>query len=193
MRNQPIESHHVIQKGAGMAAQPQIPLREMVVRVPGDQSLRDWHRDAWRLAGSDAEKRTGRSFLFRVIEEEGVMLLRGPALPAARSTVFPTLLEGEERSFLLCVHAVSRLPEGERTIAWPLLREWLAPRMRGFVLHDLEGFHVTRFMERDDRGPIYGYDLSGSVQVVDAREAIATLASGIGRAKGFGFGMLVLL
>lgn len=190
------ESHPVTKKGSGVTTQPQIRLREMMVRVPGGQSLRNWHRDAWRLAGSDTEKRSGRSFLFRVLEEEGVMLLRGPALPAARSTVFPTLLDGEERPFFLRVHAVSRLHEGERTtemsIAWPFLRGWLAPRMRGFALHDLEGFHVTRFMEGDDRGPIHGYDLSGSVQVTNATEAMVTLANGIGRAKGFGYGMLVL-
>lgn len=167
-------------------------MREMMFRTPST-TLRDVHKDVWRVAHSPADRGDGnRSFLFRRYPD-GVVLVRGPNLPARHSVAAAPLIEGKEYSFDVLVHPVKRIDggkRGERLIPVDGLAEWLASRMQGFAILDWKAAASSFVMEGDVK--LQGYEITGRLRVTDVDTAKNTASRGVGRAKGFGFGLLVL-
>lgn len=169
-------------------------MREMVFKTPS-RTLRDLHRDVWRLAHAPADRGNGnRSFLFRPYPD-GTVLVQGPHLPARHSASAAPLAVGETRAFDLLVRAVRRRDDPlrrrfERPVEPEALGDWLSARLDGMALLNWQAEHQAFAM--DDTHTLAAYRLVGRLRIVDAMAASIAISRGIGRTKGFGFGLLIL-
>lgn len=172
-------------------------MREMLFRTPST-TLRDLHRDVWRIAHAPGDRGDGnRSFQFRRFPD-GSVLVRGRRLPERHSMEVVPLKAGRVYRFDLLVRAAVRRVDPltgkmrERLVAEADLPEWLSGRMAGFSLLDAPDVERVVFETGDGGARKPAYRVSGRVRVEDPRAATECWANGVGRAKGFGFGMLVL-
>ncbi len=165
-------------------------MREMAFRTPSE-SLRDIHRDVWRIAHARQDRGDGnRSFLFRRWRD-GIVFVRGPYLPAQHSVGVDTPEVGGEYLFDLLVRAVRRNGRVERPVETGDMPLWLARHLAGFDLLSMRCSR-SRSFSMGDGTALYGYHVRGRVRVADVDAALGTLRAGVGRSKGFGFGMLVV-
>lgn len=76
-----------------------------------------------------------------------------------------------------------------------LLLAWMEAHMPGFSILEMDLSNLEWFfMNRNDRRPkISAYLVRGLAKVTDIQAAQRVLEQGIGRAKGFGFGMLMIV
>ena len=164
-------------------------MREMLIRTPSSD-LRNLHRDVWRMAHHTADVRDGRSFQFALVGEDCV-LIRGPHLPAPHSRPMVVATVGERWRFLMDVRTISRSLGREQVVPQSMVPEWVATRLPGFVVEALRASLPRRRVFEDGRTLPYR-TIAGVVRVTDAERAVQVLQNGVGRSKGFGFGMLLL-
>lgn len=156
-------------------------------------TLRGWHHDAWR-AVHKKENVDGRDFQFHFDEKAGKLVIRvlnGPVQKPAVRYVLPK----EECRFMVRVHAVKRL-NGKREQPVPLeeIPTWIAQRMRGFSIQDGLKVSPLEWYPMDwGKGALATTLVTGKVFVTDAESALMTMNRGVGRARGFGLGMVMLL
>lgn len=168
-------------------------MRELVFKTPS-RTLRDLHRDVWRLAHSPADRgQNKRSFLFRWWSDDGVVLVRGPLLPARHSTLVRPPVAGGHYRLDVLFRPVCHVAGKERLVAHTDLGKWLTAHMAGMQLLDWKCSGALAF-EMDYSGrPLRAYNLKGSVRITDSEKAMESCLSGFGRSKGFGFGLPLLL
>lgn len=167
-----------------------------------------WHRALWTaFQGRDGER---RDFLFRVDDQRDRFeaLLLSPALPEAplwglweTKEIPETFLEHATYRFQLRANPTMRRNSDRRRLGIfqePALRDWILRKA------EQNGFGVRRetlvvsapmtetFLRNGRRGKHVSVDFSGGLSVTDRGRFRDAFAMGIGSAKAFGFGMLVL-
>ena len=164
-------------------------MREMLIRTPSTD-LRNLHRDVWRMAHHTTDVQQGRGFQFALVGEDCV-LIRGPHLPAPHSRPGVSVEAGERWRFLIDVRTISRPSGREQLVPQSAVPEWIAARLPGFAIEELRASMPRRRTFEAGRTLPYR-TLAGVVRVMDAQRATQVLRNGVGRSKGFGFGMLLL-
>lgn len=164
-------------------------MREMLVRTPS-ADLRNLHRDVWRMAHHASDVQNGRSFQFALVSEDCV-LIRGPHLPAPHSRPATTVAVGERWRFLMDVRTISRVLDREQVVPQSAVPAWITTRLPGFAIEELRVSLPRRRTFEEGRTLPYR-TLAGIVCITDAARATQVLRDGVGRSKGFGFGMLLL-
>ena len=169
-------------------------MREMLIQT-ASETLRDIHRDVWRMAHAPEDRRSGRTFQFALFDADPNaptrVLVRGALLPGRHCQEVPPLVAWKVYRFRADVRAVSRSDFGETNLPAEEIPAWMSARLEGMTVLDLRSGAVrTRPM---DRNCTLGYHcVSGRVRIEDAARATLVRDTGIGRSKGFGFGMLIL-
>lgn len=164
-------------------------MREMLIRTPSED-LRNLHRDVWRMVHHTHDAQHGRSFQFAVVGA-GLVLIRGPHLPAQHSRPAPRVATGERWRFQIDIRTIVRVQNKEQVIPQSDVPDWLAVRLPGFVVEALRASLPRRRAFKEGRTLPYR-TIAGVVRVTDAERAAQVLRDGVGRSKGFGFGMLLL-
>jgi CRISPR system Cascade subunit CasE len=87
-------------------------------------------------------------------------------------------------------YAITRIKE---------LRPWFAAKaeQNGFKVLDKPEFEIAppvfhRFSKKGDDGLLVGVEFKGALEVIDKKMFLKAAFEGIGRARGLGFGMLIL-
>ena len=174
-----------------------ISLRQMAIKVPVG-NLSDLHRDVWRFSHHQQDIDKGRSFLFApfVLDNQSMMVfVRGEHLLPEKSIAFSEVDDGQAYSFNVLVRAVRRSMSGERLINDDdELHLWIKEHMHGFDILTMNNTFEGPFtMERGRNTVKLGaWRTSGTLLVTDKISAMETLRKGIGRTRGFGFGMIIL-
>lgn len=186
-------------------------------RTAAQQRLKDsyaWHQALWK-AFPDMEQRT---FLFRVEERETGFLvyLLSEAVPEAlgwgtweSKRIGDSFLEHEAYRFQLCANPTRRYVndgQGNRfekskrfVVADPdALRDWMLRKAEkgGFVI-DEDALQISPpinhpFYKNGKKGNHKRVEFQGVLAVIDRETFKQTFNNGIGSAKAFGFGLLVL-
>lgn len=182
------------------------------------RGLRDayaWHQAIWEAFPGDPSGQ--RDFLFRLDDQREyfrILLLseRRPNLPEwgewRTAEVKPSFLEHERYRFQLranpTIRKVVRDEEGRRKKNGPRvgiydeegLRAWLDRRAEqaGFaVVESVVGTpRESFFVKKGSRGKHNDVDYQGLLQVIDRGAFERAFRGGIGPAKAFGFGLLML-
>lgn len=123
----------------------------------------------------------------------------GHKLVTVRSTrltgihVVPCVLPkvGERVEFGVRLHAVRRGGRREFPLKATDVVAWMQPRMKGLCLVDVRSV-VPCAIPKNHAFIFNGFLVHGSALVEDADAAFQTLTQGIGRSRGFGFGMLMI-
>lgn len=147
------------------------------------------HKHMWSLM----KKNGKRNFLF--MQGECVSLVRTPRpmINALNSRVAQQPEKDGRYRFHLLAHVSVRGNTGEYYVANEHLPSWVAKRLRGFRILDLE-FRRTPDpgFGNHDRGLCWPVLFSGALCVEDETTALDTWRHGVGRRKSFGFGLLTL-
>ena len=160
----------------------------MLIVTPS-ADLRNLHRDVWRMAHHKVD-RSARTFLFAVAGGNRV-IVRGPHLPTALSRPAQPVAAGERWRFVVDVRTVKRADKKESLVPQTDVPAWMAARLPGFAIENLRAsFPQRRPFENGKTLPYR--TVAGIVRVTDVALAEQVLREGVGRSKGFGFGMLVL-
>ena len=169
-------------------------MREMLIQTESE-SLRDIHRDVWRMAHAPEDRKSGRTFLFSIFDEDPGeptrVLVRGALLPERHCHEIAPLANGEVYRFRGDVRAVSRGDFGEASLPVEEIPAWLAARLEGMTVLDLRA-SVIRTRPMDQNATLGYRRVAGCVRIEDAARATLVRDTGIGRGKAFGFGMLIL-
>ena len=187
-------------------SQTEVPWAWALKRGLGDPyKLHQW---IWQALPDDPGAE--RDFLFRSDVAHGVLrvLLLSERVPAAtadttwRTTeVSPTFLGHGTYRFQLRANPTFRRASDHRRLAItdePALREWFARKFEaaGCGVRDLELSAPRKFQFRKGGGARPGtlcsVDATGTLSVRDETAFRAAFDAGIGPAKGFGFGLLLL-
>lgn len=173
-------------------------LRQMVVSVPSG-NLTDIHRDVWDFSAGKVDKTTGkRSFLYATMPWEDrkklFVVVRGENLPEDRSIPVDEIVDGREYGFAVEFRAVRRTFDGEQLVGDEDIESWLIEHMPGFEIKsvdfDATGPHLLKRRRKDILIP--AWCARGVLRVTDKAQAMNVLRDGIGRMRGFGFGMVLL-
>lgn len=177
-----------------------------------------WHQKLWKFF-PDVEPSAEREFLWRIDRKESATVVwilseRRPQLPEnwgrwATKEVAESFLTHERYEFALCANPTvmrvvrledgSRRKNGRRTAISGLdeLKEWLKNKgtENGFELEQtlcepptLEYFYKSN----EKRGVHSAAEFRGVLRVVDREKFSVAWERGVGPAKGFGFGLLLL-
>ncbi len=169
-------------------------MREMLIQTESE-SLRDLHRDVWRMAHAPEDRQRGRTFLFSIFDENPNgptrVLVRGALLPGRHCREVDPLIAGQVYRFRVDVRAVSRDEFGETTLPVKAIPAWMSARLNGMTVLDVRS-SALRVRPMDRNCALGYYRVAGRVRIDDAASATAVRDNGIGRSKGFGFGMLIL-
>ena len=166
----------------------------------------DWHRWIWRAFPSEPDKR--RDFLFRV-DVMGSMirvLLLSHEKPAAvgewkweSKPVSGQFLSCPDFRFQVRVNPTFRRSSDHRRIALFSerdLREWLTRKLAAIgaqlISVDVGSPVVESFTKDGKHGKHVAVDFRGVMSVTDKALFEAGFLQGIGSAKGFGYGLLML-
>ncbi len=157
-------------------------------------TLRGWHNDAWRAVHGKAVADGGRDFQFHFDGDAGKLVIRMWNGSDKKGVVRYMLPKGECR-FMVRVHAVKRLAgKRERPVSTEEMPAWIARRMGGFTIRQEITVSPLEWYSMDwGKGALATTLITGTVSVTNAEQALATMTKGIGRARGFGLGMLMLL
>lgn len=182
--------------------------------VPWAWALKRWlddpyrlHQWVWKVLPGDPEAK--RDFLFRVDESHGILriLLLSERVPAECADVIwkttevsPTFLGHGAYRFQLRANPTFRRASDHRRLAIfdvLKLRDWFAGKFEaaGCEVRDLElsAPRKLRFRKGGScSGTLCAVDASGTLVVRDETAFRAAFDAGIGPAKGFGFGLLML-
>ncbi len=157
-------------------------------------TLRGWHNDAWRAVHGKDAIRDGRDFQYHFERSAGKLVIRIGDCPIKKNAARYTLPQAECR-FLVRVHAVKRFSgQRERPVSTEEMPDWITQRMSGFAIRPgitvspLEWYPMTW-----GEGALATTLVTGMLSVTDAEQALEVMTKGIGRARGFGFGMVMLL
>lgn len=168
------------------------------------------HQDLWKTFGdSDLHE---RPFLFRIFPERESSVLKilmlsqkevegekkSKTLLLRKKKYDPRFQQGDLLRFSLRVNPVKRLSKERCRV--PLvkendLQEWLARKMEGFasaIDASVNGKHVFHFKKSKLFGKIVAVDFEGYFRVKDLEKLKVVLSSGIGPAKAFGCGLLLV-
>jgi len=167
-----------------------------------------WHNAIWQAFPDRPDD--ARDFLFRIDRrEDGFrVLLLSQQMPVSTKTVIwqtkevsPSFLEHEAYRFQLKANPTMRRSEDKRRLAIydeTKLRAWLMRKAAssGFAVEPdmLEiGAPIDETFVKDGRrGKHVAVNFTGVLRVTKREEFILCFNSGIGSAKGFGFGLLML-
>lgn len=167
-----------------------------------------WHRAIWEAFPGRPE--AVREFLFRADRRgrDFRVLLLSPEAPAPKGVlVWQTKQVGESllahdiyRFSLKANPTMRRKSDGRRLAIYdePRLREWLMRKAAalGFTVKSetlIVGAPIAEMFVKDGRaGKHVTVDFKGVLQVQDRDVFIRTFQTGIGSAKGFGYGLLML-
>lgn len=180
-------------------------------QVAARNRLRDsyaWHRSLWDVfPGRKDEK---RDFLFRLDDQRSqfqMLLLSSerPVIPDwgrwETKTVPPAFLNHDRYRFQIKANPTMRRSSDRRRIgiySEPGLHEWIARKALN------EGFSIEQdtlaisapleevFVRNGRRGKHVSVDFQGVLQVKDRAAFFKAFQKGIGSAKAFGFGLLML-
>lgn len=180
-------------------------------RDAAKQYLRDsyaWHQAIWKsFPERDGEK---RDFLFRVDIQDDTFrayILSGekPVVPEWGSwrtkEVAPSFLEHDRYRFQLKANPTMRRSSDKRRLGiWQedRLHGWIRRKARqnGFSLDEnhlrVSAAIEERFRQKNRRGKHIAVPFQGILKVTDRKAFKAGFHKGIGSAKGFGFGLLML-
>lgn len=166
------------------------------------------HQWIWKTLPNDPDAR--RDFLFRSDVKGGILrvLLLSERVPAdggdatwKTTEVSGTFLGHRGYRFQLRANPTFRRASDHRRLAIfdePRIREWFERKFAeaGCEVRDLETTAPQKIQFRKSGGThpgtIYSVDASGSLAVKDEAAFRAAFDAGIGPAKGFGFGLLLL-
>lgn len=163
-------------------------LREMLVVTPSTD-LRNLHRDVWRMAHHKTDL-DARTFLFAVAGDNRV-IVRGPHLPPPLSRPVQPIAAGERWRFVIDVRAVNRERHKECLMSPSDMPGWMATKLSGLAIESLRT-SLPRYRPFEHNRSLPYYAVAGTVRVTDVALAEQVLREGVGRSKGFGFGMLIL-
>lgn len=172
----------------------------------GLRSSYDWHRWIWTAFPNDPDRK--RDFLFRVdVQERQVrILLLSIEIPAAignwaweTKSVSDAFLNQSAYRFQVRVNPTFRRASDHRRIALYKendIREWLKRKMSAIgaelVSAEVDQPQEELFVKDGKRGKHVSVDIRGFISVHDQSLFRQGLLAGIGSAKGFGYGLLML-
>lgn len=167
-------------------------MREMLIRTPSTQ-LEELHRDVWRMANTYQDRGyANRTFLFRKMDSDGHIVVRGPFLPRQHSREVTEPLVGREYAYRCLVYPVKRSDYGGEAVIGPVaVPRWFRQHVSGVELLSCYPGRPQRF-DRDGEHVMIGYDVHGTLRVRNIGKFRAMTAHGIGRLRAYGFGMLLL-
>ena len=172
-----------------------------------------WHEAIWDVfPWRDEDKRRDLGFLFRVDDQRQafrvhVLSAASPTPPAwgvwQSKEVAETFLDHDRYRFQLKANPTMRRAEDGRRLGLfkeDLLRSWMARKAEsnGFSVDDntlVVGAPIEeRFWHRKTgaMGKYIAVDFQGLLRVTDREAFKKAFAAGIGSAKGFGFGLLMV-
>lgn len=167
-----------------------------------------WHRAIWEAFPGRPE--ATREFLFRADRRgrDFRVLLLSPEAPASKGVfvwqtkqIADSFLAHEAYRFSLKANPTMRRKSDGRRLAIydePRLREWLTRKAAasGFAVESetlIVGAPIAEMFIKDGRaGKHVTVDFKGVLQVQDRDIFTRTFQTGIGSAKGFGYGLLML-
>lgn len=155
--------------------------------------LMDLHRDVHSMMGSTDNQRNGWIFCWDDCGGRRAVTIRARGATRPGFTRFPMPQAGESFRFSLAVRALHRqtLTRIETLVDREELPAWLAARTPGMVLTDLSCESTTApFGRRGRPSRLFYWDVSGRAVIDDPVAAAPVFADGIGRNRGFGFGMI---
>ncbi|WP_163056729.1 type I-E CRISPR-associated protein Cas6/Cse3/CasE [Acidithiobacillus ferrooxidans] len=157
-------------------------------------TLRGWHNEAWKAVHGKKNVEDGRDFQFHFDQDVGKLLIRMKKGTDKKHSICYVLPKGECR-FMVRVHAVKRLcGKRERPVSAEEMPAWIAQRMNGFAIRQEITVSPLEWYPMDwGKGALATTLVTGQAVVTDADQALATMSGGIGRARGFGLGMVILL
>ncbi len=172
----------------------QMPVREMFFYTQSGD-LRNMHRDVWRKAKAPVDEKQGRTFQYAMVGDD-MILVRGPNLPEEDTVLAKTRFQPGEYRFHLDLHAVRRGNGGSHLINQEDVPAWLADHLPGAEVVDMRSFKCAwRFQPgstHSAKNMLGGWCLRGTLRVTDTDLFEPVMRNGIGRGKGFGFGMMIL-
>lgn len=149
----------------------------------------DIHKDVHRLMD---EKH--RHWLFHwddIGDGRKVVTVRSPYLSGINVVPSPLPKVGDMVEFDVRLHAVRRGGRREFPLKAAEVNAWMQPRMKGFCLIGVRSV-ATCAIPKNKEFTFNGFMVHGSALVDDADAAFQTLTEGIGRSRGYGFGMLMI-
>lgn len=180
-----------------------IPL-ETILRV--NRTSYDWHRWIWRAFPGSPDKE--RDFLFRVDvrNRQARVLLLSKERPASvagwaweTKTVDTTFLNQGNYRFQVRVNPTFRRASDHRRIAIIKegdLREWISRKLTAIGAQllsvEIDNPREELFAKEGKRGKHITVDMRGVLSVTEKELFREGLCKGIGSAKGFGNGLLML-
>lgn len=170
----------------------------------GLRTCYDWHKFIWEALPERADAK--RDFLFRVdVKDRKVMVLLLSAVPPREDSRFETkpvaetFLSHLAYRFQLRANPTFRRSADKRRIAiyrQEELDKWFRRKLEVIgcevISIIVDHPHDEIFTKDGKRGKHVSVDAEGIVKVKDANAFSAGFRTGIGSAKGFGFGMLML-
>lgn len=172
----------------------------------GLRSSYDWHRWIWKSFPNDPDRK--RDFLFRVDVHERqvrVLLLSGEAPVAIENWAWETKRVSDEflnqstYRFQARVNPTFRRASDHRRIALYKesdIREWLKRKISAIgaelVSAEVDQPQDEFFVKDGKRGKHVSVDIRGVISIHDQSLFLQGFLAGIGSAKGFGYGLLML-
>lgn len=172
----------------------------------GLSSSYDWHRWIWKSFPDDPERQ--RDFLFRVDVQDRqvrVLLLSGQVPSAIEGWAWETKRVSDEFiaqsafRFQVRVNPTFRRASDHRRIALYResdIREWLKRKMSAIgaelISVEVDQPRDELFVKGGRRGKHVSVDVRGVISVHDPSLFRQGFLAGIGSAKGFGYGLLML-
>lgn len=172
----------------------------------GLRSSYDWHRWIWKSFPNDPDRK--RDFLFRVDIQERqtrILLLSGDAPAAIENWTWETKCVSDEflnqsaYRFQVRVNPTFRRVADHRRIALygeSDIREWLERKMSAIgaklISAEIDQPRDELFVKDGKRGKHVSVDVRGIISVREQSLFGQGFLAGIGSAKGFGYGLLML-
>lgn len=167
-----------------------------------------WHQKLWEaFPGQDGKE---RDFLFRIddVKRDFVVLMLSPVKPTIPNwgyweskKIADSFLEYNTYRFQLKANPTMRRNQDRRRLGIyqeDLLQQWIKRKA------DQNGFDIGNnelvisapidefFVKKSRRGKHVAVDFKGTLSVTDRAAFVKAFTNGIGSAKAFGFGMLML-
>jgi hypothetical protein len=149
----------------------------------------DLHKDIHRVMGVKQ-----RHWLFHWDDIGGgrkMVTIRSPHLSGASVVQSPLPKVGDRVEFEVRLHAVRRGGRREFPLKATEVGAWMQPRMKGFCLVGVRSVAACAIPKNKEFN-FNGFLVHGSALIDDADAAFQTLTEGIGRSRGYGFGMLMI-
>lgn len=199
----------------------QVTLDKAVVANRGLCSLYDWHQEVWKLfPGRPRDKRdfltrldvNEHEFRFTIVSDSKPQKQDWYPAGCYREKKIPgSFFEWNKYLFQLTVNPTRTLsgrdPEGNKKkhgshyaiLKSEELRHWFQQKEVQCGFHVLEEpvleiskpvFH--KLHKKEHEGVVVGVEFKGALEVANREKFLKTIHEGIGRARGFGFGLLIL-